>query len=76
MYNIIGTCYRYWLKQDSSLKYINKAIQLDPDPHYILNRAITYGAMNNYDLAREDVIKAKSEGVAVDPAMLRELKIE
>lgn len=76
IYNIMGTTYRGWLKQDSSLKYINKAIELDPDPHYILNRAMTYGAMNNYDLARKDVLKARAAGVPVDPAMLRELKIQ
>ena len=76
IYNIIGTTYRAWLKQDSSLKYINKAIELDPDPHYILNRAATYGAMNNYDFARKDVLKARASGVPVDPAMLRELKIQ
>jgi len=76
MYNIIGTCYRYWLKQDSSLKYINKAIELDPNPHYILNRGMTYGALNNYDLARKDVMTALKAGIRVDPGMLRELKIE
>jgi protein O-mannosyl-transferase len=76
IYNIIGTTYRGWLKQDSSLKYINKAIEIDPDPHYILNRAMTYGAMNNYDLARKDVLKARASGVPIDPAMLRELKIQ
>ena len=76
IYNIIGTCYRYWLKQDSSLKYVNKAIELDPDPHYVLNRAYTYGAMNRYDLARQDVVKAKAAGVPIDPSMAKELKIQ
>ncbi len=76
MYNIIGTCYRGSLKQDSSLKYINKAIQLNPEPNYYLNRAMTYGAMNNYALAREDVLKAKSKGVKIDPALARELGIQ
>jgi len=76
IYNIIGTTYRFWLKQDSSLKYINKAIELDPEPHYILNRGITYGAMNRYDLARNDVLKAKSKGVKIDSALARELGIQ
>jgi tetratricopeptide (TPR) repeat protein len=76
MYNIIGTCYRGWLKQDSSLKYINKAIELDPDPHYVLNRAMTYGALGNYDLARKDALKAKEGGVALDAGMARELGIK
>src|SRR4029079_6127738 len=66
IYNIIGTCYRGWLKQDSSLKYINKAIELDPDPHYVLNRAMTSGAMSNYDMARKNVLKENAEGVPID----------
>ena len=49
---------------------------MDPDPHYILNRAMTYGAMNRYDLARKDAIKAKQSGIPIDPAMARELKLE
>jgi len=37
---------------------------------------MTYGAMNNYALAREDVLKAKSKGVKIDPALARELGIQ
>jgi protein O-mannosyl-transferase len=75
-YNIISTCYRFWLKQDKAIEFANKAIAIDPDPNFILNRAHAYGAMGNYELARKDVITAREKGLAIDPHLLFELKIE
>ena len=45
------------------LKYVQKAIRLDPEnPHAYKNRALLYLEMNEYEKAREDLLQAKNLG--------------
>jgi tetratricopeptide (TPR) repeat protein len=74
--NTIGLCYRMMGKNQDALGYINRAIQLLPDPAFFLNRSYTYSALNNKENARKDALTAKQGGVKVDPSYAASLGIQ
>jgi len=74
--NFIGACYLALKKYPEALTNINKAIELKPDPHFYLNRAYCYNAMQQVEAARNDALTAKKGGLALDPAFAKLLGIE
>ncbi len=71
--NLTGTCFRELNQPDSSLTYINKAIELKPLPDFYVNRAYTYIKLNKIDLAKQDAIKAKNSGLILEQKLLQQL---
>ena len=74
--NFIGACYLALKKYDQALSNINKAIELKPDPHFYLNRAYCYNAMQKTDAARSDALTAKQGGLEIDPGFAKLLGIQ
>jgi tetratricopeptide (TPR) repeat protein len=68
VYNLAGTCYRELKLLPASLKAISKAIELQAQGNFYLNRSVTYRSLGDLTKARQDAIIAKSKGSVVDPA--------
>jgi protein O-mannosyl-transferase len=66
VYNTIGMCYRLQSKFQESLLPINKAIQLDPNPVFFMNRSYTYFGLKDLISAKRDAMIAKQNGVQID----------
>lgn len=65
VYNTIGFCYQSMNRFQESLTYINKAIEMSPQPMFYLNRSYTYSGLQNMDQARRDALTARQGGVKV-----------
>jgi protein O-mannosyl-transferase len=76
VYNTIGICLRNLKKFPESLEYINKAIALNPDPHFFMNRSYTYNGMGNKEQAKNDALKAKQGGLQINQAYATSLGIQ
>lgn len=74
--NYMGACYQALKKYTEALTYINKAIEGRPDPHFYLNRAYCYYAMQKIDAAKSDAQTAKQGGIEMDPAFAKLLGIQ
>lgn len=73
--NMVGLCYRNLGKYSEGLKEINKAIAIEKDPRFYLNRAYCYRGLNNIAAARADAIFAKQNGVELDASFASSLGI-
>jgi tetratricopeptide (TPR) repeat protein len=76
VFNTIGICYRSMKKFPEALNYINKAIALNPDPHFFMNRSYAYNGMGNTEQARNDAMTAKKGGIDVNAAYAASLGIK
>lgn len=74
--NTIGLCYRMQGKNQDALAYINRAIQVSPEPPFFLNRSYAYSALNNIENARKDALTAKQGGVQIDATYAASLGIQ
>ena len=74
--NTIGECYRMLGKNQEALRFINTAIQLDPQAAFFLNRSYTYKNLNNIDNARNDALTAKKAGIQLDATYAASLGIQ
>ncbi len=68
-YNFLGYCLRMQKKYNEALPFMNKAIQINPNPVFYTNRAFCYLSMNNLALAKKDALKAKELGTQIDPLL-------
>ena len=74
--NTIGECYRMLGKNQEALRFINTAIQLNPQAAYFLNRAYTYKNLNNIENARNDALAAKKAGIQLEATFAASLGIQ
>ena len=74
--NTIGECYRILGKNQEALRFINTAIQLEPQAAYFLNRAYTYKNLNNIESARNDALTAKKAGIQLEATFAASLGIQ
>jgi tetratricopeptide (TPR) repeat protein len=74
--NTIGECYRLLGNNREALRFINTAIQLDPQAVYFLNRAYTYKNLNNIENARNDALTAKKAGIQLEATFAASLGIQ
>jgi tetratricopeptide (TPR) repeat protein len=74
--NTIGLCYRMLKKNQQALQYIDRAIQMNPQGPFYLNRSYAYSALNNMEQARQDALVAKQAGVQLDPSYASALGIK
>ena len=74
--NTIGECYRMLGKNQEALRFINTAIQLDPQAAFFLNRSYTYKNLNNIDNASNDALTAKKAGIQLDATYAASLGIQ
>jgi len=81
--NTIGICYRRLGKPQDALGYINRAIQMIPDPAFYLNRSYTYRDLYNinkdqkyFDNAKNDALTAKQNGVTIEASHAAYLGIQ
>jgi tetratricopeptide (TPR) repeat protein len=74
-YNNRGIAYIRKKEYYLAIADFNKAIKLDPnDGKPYNNRAIVYSYLGEIDKARQDLYKAKSLGIAVNPDFLKNLE--
>ncbi len=76
IHNTIGLCYRVQRKFQESLIPINRAIQLNPDPHFYMNRSYAYFGLNNMEQAKKDALIAKQGGIQIEANYARSLGIQ
>ncbi len=74
--NTIGLCYRVLGKNEEALGYINRAIKMNPQAGFFLNRSYTYTNLNNIEQAKKDALTAKQAGVEIPDAYARSLGIQ
>jgi len=74
--NSVGISYRSLGKYDKALDAINKAIQMNPDPHYYLNRSYAYFGLHQMEEAKKDAMQAKQKGLVIDPNYLKTLGLQ
>jgi len=74
--NSIGECYRLVGKNQEALNYINRAISIDRQAQFFLNRSYTYKNLNNIENARNDALTAKKAGIQLDAAFAASLGIQ
>ena len=63
-------------KNQEALRFINTAIQLNPQAAYFLNRAYTYKNLNNIENARNDALAAKKAGIQLEATFAASLGIQ
>jgi hypothetical protein len=63
-------------KNQEALGYINRAIQINPNAAFFLNRSYTYSALNNKENARKDALTAKQGGATIDASYAASLGIQ
>jgi tetratricopeptide (TPR) repeat protein len=74
-YNNRGIAYVWKKKYDLAIADFNTAIKLDPNNGKAYNnRAIVCSYMGDTDKARQDLEKAKSLGIQVDPQFLKKIE--
>jgi len=62
-------------QQDQAIAELTKAIEINPkDAEVYTNRAVAYYNKREYDKAWEDVRKAESLGLEVDPELLKAVR--
>ena len=76
IYNTIGLCYRNQGKFQESLVPINKAIQMDPQPTFFMNRSYAYYGLNNLELAKKDALTAKQGGIQIETNYAKTLGLQ
>lgn len=76
IYNTIGLCYRVQSRFQESLGPINKAIQMDPQPPFFMNRSYAYYGLNNLDFARKDALVAQQGGITIEPNYARNIGLK
>ena len=74
--NTIGLCYRMLGKNQEALGYINRAIQMLPDPAFFLNRSYAYNGLGDKASAKRDAMEAKRLGANVDANYAASLGIQ
>jgi protein O-mannosyl-transferase len=74
--NSVGISYRSLGKYDKALDAINKAIQMNPDPHYYLNRSYAHFGLHQMEEAKKDAMQAKQKGLVIDPNYLKSLGLQ
>jgi hypothetical protein len=60
-------------KYKESLVPINKAISMNPDAMFYLNRAYSYNGLKNIDAAKKDAIFAKQHGAQIPDDLAKSL---
>ena len=75
IYNSISICYQKAGKYNESIDAINKAIKIDPQPIYFLNRSFSWNALGKMDEAKKDALYARQNGVEVPPSFAARLGI-
>jgi tetratricopeptide (TPR) repeat protein len=76
IHNTIGICYRLLGKYQEALAAINKAIQLNADPHFFMNRSYAYFGLKNIEQAKKDALEARKGGIQVEASFARSLGIQ
>ena len=64
-YNSISIAYQKLGRYDESIVALNKAIEINPQPIYFLNRSYSWNALGKMDEARKDALFAKQNGLNV-----------
>ena len=62
-YNSIGICYQRMSKYPESITNITKAIEINANPLFYLNRSYSYYYLKNMEQAKKDALIAKQGGV-------------
>lgn len=74
-YNNRGIAYIWKKRYDLAIADFTKAIELDPkNGKAYNNRAIVYSCLGETDKARQDLHKAQSLGIAVNPDFLKKIE--
>jgi len=73
IHNTIGICYRLLGKYQEALVPINKAIELNKDPHFFMNRSYAYFGLKNMDQAKKDALVARQGGIQIEANYARSL---
>ena len=76
VYNSIGSCYLAMGKYQESLEPINKAIALDQQAAFYLNRSYAYYNLKNIELAKKDALSAVQGGIKLEPGYSKSLGIQ
>ena len=76
VYNSIGSCYLAMGKYQESLEPINKAIALDQQAAFYLNRSHAYYNLKNIELAKKDALSAVQGGIKLEPGYSKSLGIQ
>jgi Tfp pilus assembly protein PilF len=76
VYNSIGFCLRAQKKFQESLEPSNKAIEMNPQPLYFLNRSYSYFGLNNLEMAKKDAMKAKEGGIQIEENYAKKLGLD
>jgi len=74
--NTIGLCLRMLGKNNEALSYIDSALNIKVKGPFLLNRSYTYFNLKNIEMARQDAIEAKKNGVQLDAAYASSLGIQ
>jgi len=73
IYNTIGFCFRVQSEFKESVEQISKAIELNPQPMYYLNRSYSYFGLKNIEAAKKDALAAKQAGATIEPGYAKAL---
>ena len=76
VYNTIGSCYQAMGKYKESLVPISKAISMNPDPVFYLNRSYSYNGLKELESARKDALFAKQHGIQIPGDLAKSLGIQ
>jgi tetratricopeptide (TPR) repeat protein len=76
IYNSIGLCYRVQSKFQESLAPINKAIQMNPQPPFFMNRSYAYYGLKNLEQAKKDALIARQGGITIEANYAKILGLE
>ena len=75
LYNRGKVLFSDYKKYNEALKDFNKAISLNPQGEYFLNRSYCNYKLGNYDEAKADAISAMQKGVTIPESYKQGLKL-